>query len=104
MKLLRPGIQRALFLAGAIAFLPACSLLPGSEKIETAIKTTIDAGVSDRKSYNDEGARLLLVLPCDISIGAYYRLTNAVQQEALTMLCGGRRHGDKAPFLDSPGS
>jgi hypothetical protein len=104
MKPLRSRVRRATFLAIAITLLPGCSLLPGSEKVETAIKATIDTGVSDRKSYNDEEARLLLLLPCDISVGAYYRLTNAVQQEALTMLCSGRRIGDDVPSLGDLGS
>lgn len=102
MKVLRSIDQVGVFLVAAIAFLPGCSLLPGAEKVETAIKATVDTGVSDRKSYNDEEARLLLVLPCDISIGAYYRLTNAVQQEALAMLCSGRRNGEEVPSLIGP--
>jgi len=77
--------------------------LPGAEKVEPAIKAAINTGVSDRRSYNDEEARLLLILPCDISVGAYYRLTNAVQQEALAMLCSGRRNGDNVPSLVNAG-
>jgi len=86
--------------AGMLIFLEGCSLAPGADKVETVVKTAIDAGVSDRKSYNDEEAKLLLVLPCDISIGAYYRLTNIIQQEALVMLCSGRKSGDKVISLN----
>lgn len=82
--------------------LASCSLAPGSEKAEAAVSTAIDAGISDRKAYNDRKAETLLVLPCDISIGAFYRLANTVQQEALTMLCSGRRVGESEPQLSRP--
>jgi hypothetical protein len=48
-------------------------------------------------SYNDRKAEVLLRLPCDISLGAYYRLTNSIQQEALVMLCSGRYVGQATP-------
>ena len=67
--------------------------------METAATTIVDAGISDRMSYNDKKAEVLLRLPCDISLGAYYRLTNSAQQEALIMLCSGRRVGQPVPPL-----
>lgn len=71
--------------------LHACSLAPGSDKVKAVADTALDAGMSDRATYNDKKAEVLVTLPCDISIGAYYRLSNGVQQEALAMLCSGRR-------------
>jgi hypothetical protein len=91
-------------MASMLILLEGCSLAPGSDKVETVVKSAVDAGVFDRKSYNDEEARLLLVLPCDISIGAYYRLTNIIQQEALVMLCSGRKQGDKDISLNDVNS
>lgn len=82
-----------------IVLLEGCSLLPGAGRVETAVKAAAETGVSDRRAYNDEEAKLLLVLPCDISVGAYYRLTNAIQQEALVMLCSGRKPGDRFTSL-----
>lgn len=83
----------------ASLFLTSCSLAPGSEKVKAAATAAIDTGISDRKVYNDKKAETLLALPCDISIGAFYRLTNSVQQEALAMLCSGRRVNDSEPQL-----
>lgn len=81
----------------------ACSLVPGGDNVEAAASAIIDTGISDRISYNDQKAEILLALPCDISLGAYYRLTNNIQQEALVMLCSGRYVGQPAPAL-GPGS
>lgn len=76
-----------------------CSLAPGAEKVEAAGNAILDTGISDRRAYNDKKAETLVVLPCDISIGAYYRLNNAVQQEAIAMLCSGRRPDEMVPPL-----
>lgn len=81
------------------AILCGCSLAPAGEKVKIAAGTAISTALEDRRTYNDEKAETLLLLPCDISIGAFYRLTNSVQQEALTMLCSGRRFGDRQPQL-----
>lgn len=91
--------KRCLPLLIASFWLSACSLAPGGGRIEAAATTIVDAGMSDRMSYNDTKAEVLLRLPCDISLGAYYRLTNSIQQEALVMLCSGRRVGQPTPSL-----
>lgn len=88
----------------AVVALGGCSLAPGAEKIEAAADTIVATGISDRRNYNDKKAETLLTLPCDISIGAYYRLSNSVQQEALTMLCSGRRLGEPVPTLAAGGT
>ena len=77
-----------------------CSLAPSGEKLEAVANTIVATGISDRQSFNDKKAETLLTLPCDISIGAYYRLSNSVQQEALSMLCSGRRSGETPPPLN----
>lgn len=79
--------------------LSACSLAPGGAQIEKAAVTVIDSATAERKAYNDTKAEVLLTLPCDISIGAYYRIQNSTQQEALTMLCSGKRPGEAPPTL-----
>lgn len=81
--------------------LTGCSLAPGGGKIEAASNALIAAGVSDRRSFNDKEADVLLALPCDISLGAYYRLGNSVQQEALVMLCSGRKPSEPEVSLTS---
>ena len=83
----------------SLLFCSACSLTPAGGQIEAAVTTIADAAISDRRAYNDQKAETLLSLPCDISIGAYFRLTNPVQQEALSMLCSGRRLGEGIPLL-----
>jgi hypothetical protein len=92
-----------LTVAGALALLTGCSLVPFGDQATKAIETAIDTGLEDRAAYNDKKASALLVLPCDISIGAYYRIENSVQQEALTMLCSGKRPGEPAPSLVTNG-
>ncbi len=98
--------MRKLFLVvvGALALLTGCSLAPFGDQATKAIETAILTGIEDRKAYNDKKASTLLVLPCDISVGAYYRMENSVQQEALTMLCSGKRPGEPAPPLATTGT
>lgn len=91
--------RHLLLLLGPI-LLSACSLAPEGGRIEAAATTIVDAGMSDRMSFNDKKAEVLLRLPCDISLGAYYRLANSTQQEALVMLCSGRRVGQPTPPLN----
>jgi hypothetical protein len=80
--------------------LSACSLAPHGAEITTLATTVVETAAADKKAYNDKKAETLLTLPCDISIGAYFRLTNSVQQEALAMLCSGRRPGETQPGLN----
>lgn len=91
----RSGLS-AIVLAGVLG---GCSLLPGGGRLQTAADAVVETGISDRKSYNDKKAETLLALPCDISLGAFYRLQNMIQQEALAMLCSGRRKTDAQPQL-----
>lgn len=108
----RPGVSRRAWrrrIAGraALGLLAAgsaggCSLAPAGGQAERVVTAAVDAGIDDRRAYNDRKAETLLTLPCDISLGAYYRLENAVQQEALTMLCSGKRPGEAAPALVAP--
>ena len=95
------GLSAALLAAVSLA---GCSLAPGGEKVQAAIDTAVETGIRDRMAYNDKKADTLLVLPCDISIGAYYRMQNSVQQEALTMLCSGKRANEPVPALVTTGS
>lgn len=88
-------------IAGCVStiLLGACSLAPGGERIESSMVAASATGIADRQSFNDQKADVLLRLACDISIGAYYRLRSPVQQEALSMLCSGRRPYEGAPAL-----
>lgn len=95
------GLGACLGVLVVAALLTGCSLAPGGEKVEAAVKAVVETGVADRKAYNDEKAQTLLVLPCDISVGAYFRIDNSVQQEALAMLCSGKRMGEASPALSS---
>ena len=89
----------ALFVVGA--GLSGCSLVPWGAQAEKAAVTVIDAAEKDRKAYNDQKADVLLTLPCDISIGAYYRIDNPVRQKAVQELCSGRELGQPTPELGS---
>lgn len=92
--------SRLLLLTSVMLLLSACSLAPQGAEITALATTVVETATADKKAYNDRKAETLLTLPCDISIGAYFRLTNSVQQEALTMLCSGRRPGEAQPGLN----
>lgn len=82
-------IMLCLFIA--LALLSGCTLAPFGALAQNAVDSAIERGVEDRMHYNDQKRELLVKLPCDISIGAFYRIENPVHQEALTMLC---KNGD----------
>ena len=86
--------------AVSILLLSACSLVPHGAEVKALAGTGIETAEADRKSFNDKKAEVLLTLPCDISIGAYYRLASSVKQEALAMLCSGRHLGEAPPRLN----
>lgn len=94
--------MRAIFAVFLLLFptLTGCTLVPYGKDVVSTVKQAIDTGVSDRKQYNDDKAELLLTMPCDISIGAYFRLDNSTKQEALSMLCSGKKPGEPDPILE----
>jgi hypothetical protein len=71
--------------------------------VEKAAVTVVETGVADRMAYNDKKAELLLTAPCDISVGAFYRIQNTTKQRALNMLCSGLEP-DQAPPALTPGT
>lgn len=44
---------------------------------------------ADKKLYNNTQANFYKQVPCDMTIGAYYRTLNDVEQQAISSLCGG---------------
>lgn len=92
--------KRLLAALVSLALLGGCSLAPAGGRVESLAVSVVDTAIADRQSFNDKKAETLLVLPCDISLGAYYRLTNSIQQEALVMLCSGRRVAQPVPPLN----
>jgi hypothetical protein len=98
LKLLCSG--GGLLSIAAMLLLSACSLAPSGGEITALATTAVETAAADRKAYNDQKAETLLTLPCDISVGAYFRLNNTIQQEALAMLCSGRRPGQTPPELN----
>ncbi len=83
----------------ALLILPGCSLAPFGDKVQAGLVTAIETGTQDRRAYNDTKAETLLTLPCDISIGDFYRIHNTVKQKALNMLCSGLEPEEAAPAL-----
>lgn len=77
----------------ALLALNGCSLAPGGAQIEGAAVRAIDKGRSEVKAFNDTKAEVYMALPCAISLGAYYRLDNAIKQKGLRLLCSGRDDG-----------
>jgi hypothetical protein len=83
--------MRAAFLAAAL--LPAlagagCSLVPYGTEAQRAIETAVDTGIDDRRAYNDKKAEVLPVLACDISVGAYGRMTESDVKRGVALICG----------------
>ena len=76
-----------------VVALQGCSLAPGGSQAEGAAVTAIDKAKEDIRAFNDKKADVYMTLPCAISIGAYYRIDNAVKQNALQMLCSGKEIG-----------
>ncbi len=64
-----------------------CSLvvLAGCETAQVGVQTA----VAKKQQFNDGKAQLSLVLPCDITVGAFFRSLNPSQQRAVEALCGG---------------
>lgn len=53
------------------------------------VRTMTHAGIEQKTQYNDSQARFYSIVPCDMTIGAYIRTLNDVQQRAVWTLCGG---------------
>ena len=79
--------MKAAVMVVALVALSGCSLSPFYAQVRASIDQGIEQAVDDRMEYNDDKAQLILKLPCDISIGAYYRLLNPMQRAGITMLC-----------------
>lgn len=85
-----------------LLILQGCSLAPGGGQAERAVITAVDTAREEIKAFNDKKAEVYTDLPCAISLGAFFRLTNTVEQEALVMLCSGKRPGEPAAPLLTP--
>lgn len=78
----------------AILSILAVVLLSGCTMAQEA---AIGAAVEQRRAFEDRKARLALVAPCSMSLGAYFRLT-PMAKRAAEALCGGEgmpRKGDR---------
>jgi hypothetical protein len=83
-------MRRALPIAALLAALAAggCSLAPGGASVQRAIETAVDAGLDDRRAYNDKKASLLPAVTCDISLGAYARMAESNVKRGVALICG----------------
>ena len=43
--------------------------------------------IEEKRLYNDAQAKIYLVVPCDMTVGAYYRLLTVTQQEGVRLFC-----------------
>jgi hypothetical protein len=83
---MRPALPIAALLAALAA--GGCSLAPGGAGVQRAIETAVDAGLDDRRAYNDKKASLLPALACDISLGAYARMAESNVKRGVALICG----------------
>ena len=70
------------------ASMTGCSLAPGGAQAQRAVETVIDTGINDRRAYNDKKAEVLPALACDISVGAYARMTESNVKRGVALICG----------------
>ncbi len=78
MKLCMPAAAMAALMLSLL--LGACTTVQ-----QAALKTAIEK----RRAYNDGKAQVLLLGPCDMSVGAYWRSLTPYQRRAVEALCGG---------------
>lgn len=71
----------------ALVLLSGCSLSPFYSQVRASIDQAVEQAVEDRMHYNDQKGETILKLPCDLSVGAYYRLENPNHQKAVDLLC-----------------
>lgn len=71
----------------ALVAVSGCSLAPLAAQVRASIDQGIESAVEDRMHYNDQKGELIMALPCDISVGAYYRMKNPNHQKAIGLLC-----------------
>lgn len=55
----------------------------------TQIKGAVEQGITAKRSYNDNKARVLLQGNCDIAVGSYWRVMNNLERRAVDTLCKG---------------
>ena len=58
--------------------------------------TAIGMAVEKKIEFNDNKARVLKRMPCDMAIGAYHRTLTDLEQAAVDALCG----GDIKPLIE----
>lgn len=73
----------------ALLALGGCSLAPHYPQLKAIADQGIDTAIQDRKDFNDKKAEVILALPCDVSLGAVMRITDARKRAILIELCGG---------------
>ena len=71
----------------ALVATSGCSLAPLAAQVRASIDQAVEQAVEDRMHYNDKKGEIILKLPCDLSVGAYYRMTNPNHQKAIGLLC-----------------
>ncbi len=54
-----------------------------------AQQAALNTAVKKKQAYNDGKAQLMLLAPCDMSVGAYWRSLTPFQRRAVEALCGG---------------
>jgi hypothetical protein len=83
---MRVAVRAAVMLAALAA--SGCSLAPGGAGMQRAIDTALNAGIDDRRAYNDKKASIMPVLACDISLGAYARMAESNVKRGVALICG----------------
>ncbi len=89
MKGSLPGVARACALA--LLFLGGCTAQQAGY---------LESKTKQIQATHDTTAKGLILANCAMSLGAYFRLNNDVQQQALAALCGGT---DEAPTVTVEG-
>lgn len=82
-------MKKLLLVSVAAMSLQACSLLPHYTQLKAVAEQGVDTAIEDRKDFNDKRAQVAVELPCDVPLGAIFRIADTRKRAILIELCGG---------------
>lgn len=82
-------MRRTLLVLSAITFLGGCGMVAEYRGLRAVVQEGVETAIEDRRSFNDTKAKVAMVLPCDMSLGAAMRIEDARRRAIIIELCGG---------------
>lgn len=81
--------------------LSSCGMMGEYRALRGAVQEGVETAIDDRKSFNDTKAKVVVELPCDMSLGAAMRLESERKKAIIIELCGGPAADKPVVFVDS---